>query len=126
MFLNILISYFTGLGIGYFLEFIYRSTANKKLIKPLLINAQMYALTAVGLYLLHLIKISLIFKIIFIVILTTGIEFILGFCYLKYKNIRLWDYSSNALNYKGIICLKFSFYWFLLAGSYFYLLSKII
>lgn len=126
MFLNILISYFTGLGIGYFLEFIYRSTANKKLIKPLLINAQMYALTAVGLYLLHLIKISLIFKIIFIVILTTGIEFILGFYYLKYKNIRLWDYSSNTLNYKGIICVKFSFYWFLLAGSYFYLLSKII
>ena len=45
MFLNVILNFFIGLMIGLVLEFVFRSIEYKKLVKPKLINAQMYALT---------------------------------------------------------------------------------
>ena len=55
-------------------------------------------------------------------ILLTGIEFIGGYIALKYYNNRLWDYSKYKYNYKGLICLMFSFLWFCFSILYYFLI----
>jgi len=58
-------------------------------------------------------KIILIF--VMSVILLSILEFISGHILLKYFHLKLWDYSMYKYNYKGFICLEFSFIWGLLA-----------
>lgn len=52
----------------------------------------------------------------------TIIELIGGWLLLKFFNLRLWDYSNEKFNYKGFICLKFSFYWMLISAFYYFLI----
>ena len=40
----------------------------------------------------------------------------------KFFQARLWDYSKERFQFRGHICLKFSFYWVLLAFGFEYLL----
>jgi len=80
----------------------------------------MYGLTGVILYFLYGLKIYLIFKILMILLSTTIIEFITGYFYFKIKKVKLWDYSNNFLNYKGLICPEFSFYWLGLSLLYYF------
>ncbi|RLC28405.1 MAG: phosphohydrolase, partial [Deltaproteobacteria bacterium] len=49
---------------------------------------------------------------------TTGLELVAGTAALRFLGLRLWDYSDQRLNYRGIICLKFSIYWMLLAFAF--------
>ena len=119
---QIILSYIIGFAIGWVLEWGYRSFVAKKHVKPLLINTQIYALSAVGLYFIYLLKTNLAIKILLILILTTGIEFVIGYTYLIIKKARLWDYSSERFNLKGIISLRFSLYWLLLSLIYYYLI----
>jgi uncharacterized membrane protein len=111
---------------GYFLELIYRSIKQKKLIRPLFINLQMYGLTAGFLSLIYFLDITLILRVLFILVFTTGIEFLVGYGYLKFKKIRLWNYSDQFLNYQGLICPIFSFYWLLISLFYFYLIIPLV
>jgi uncharacterized protein len=120
MAIQIIVNYFIGFFVGYILELGYRSFEAKKLIKPLLVNAQMYGLSAIGLYLIYIWQVNLVIKVFLILVLTTGIEFVFGYYYLKVKKFRLWDYSKERFNYKGIICLNFSLYWLIIALLYYY------
>lgn len=52
-------------------------------------------------------------------ILMTVIEYIAGKIFVIGMNIKLWDYSKEKFNLQGIICLKFSIYWGLLATAYY-------
>ena len=52
-------------------------------------------------------------------LIMTMIEYIDGYIFLKYYNIKLWDYSKNKFNYQGLICLSFSIAWGIL-GVFFY------
>lgn len=45
----------------------------------------------------------------------TLMEFITGTLSLHGVVKQMWDYTNVPLNYKGIICLPFSFVWFLLS-----------
>lgn len=45
------------------------------------------------------------------VILTSAIEFFIGFVSEKILGVRLWDYRDNPFNLCGYICLKFSLLW---------------
>ena len=112
---DIVLNLIIGLITGAILEFAYRSIKNNKLTKPFLVNAQMYGLTAVFLYFLYILDISIIYKIILILLFTTTIEYITGSLYLHFKKVHLWDYSTEFMNYKGIICPLFSFYWLVVA-----------
>ena len=47
-------------------------------------------------------------------IIPTAIEFITGVIMRYYFKKDYWDYSKQKLNYKGLVCLEFSFYWMLL------------
>ena len=52
----------------------------------------------------------------------TLIEFIAGEIFIVRRHIKLWDYSDNRFNYKGIICPKYSFFWALIGAFYYYFL----
>jgi uncharacterized membrane protein len=51
---------------------------------------------------------------------------ITGLFFTKYFSIKLWDYSDEKLNYKGIICPLYSFYWIILSLFFYYLLFPIV
>ncbi len=119
------VNYLLGLVVGCFLESIYRSYNAKKFVRPLLINAQMYALAAVFIYLIYLLEVNFLFKMLLLLVITTGIEYLLGFLYLKIKKVRLWDYRGESFNYQGIIRLRFSIYWLGLSLVYYSVLHLI-
>lgn len=48
------------------------------------------------------------------IILVTVLEYITGFLLERIFNCKWWDYSENALNLHGYICLKYSLLWGLL------------
>ncbi|PYG86895.1 putative membrane protein [Ruminiclostridium sufflavum DSM 19573] len=58
---------------------------------------------------------SLITNILLSIFLVTLLEFITGALLEKIFNCKWWDYSSNAANIKGYICIKYSILWGLLA-----------
>ena len=126
MFRLIIANYIFGLIAGYLLEFIYRSLQSKIIVKPLFINFQMYGLAAVSIYFIYLLNAPILLKVFFILVVTTGAELFLGYFYLKFKNIRLWNYSNERLNFKGLICPRFSFYWFIASMAYYYLIVPIL
>ncbi len=48
-------------------------------------------------------------------IYATLVELIFGLLDRGYWHIRMWNYADEYFNFQGIICLKFSIYWCLLA-----------
>src|SRR5262245_2128592 len=118
----ILISY----AIGFALEFLYRSIKAKRVIWPKFINCTMYALTGLFLSFIYFSNLELVWKLVLMFIFPTVVEFIIGYIYLKVKGESLWDYSKESLNFMGIICLKFSFYWFFTSLIFYYLILPFI
>jgi uncharacterized membrane protein len=53
--------------------------------------------------------------ILFSIIITTIVEFITGYILEKIFKLKWWDYSGDAMNIKGYVCLKFSLLWGILA-----------
>lgn len=37
-------------------------------------------------------------------------------------HVKLWDYSDEKFNIQGIICPKFTFFWYLLSAIYYFLI----
>jgi len=58
---------------------------------------------------------SLFISILISTLLVTVLEFITGFALEKVFNAKWWDYSDNAMNIKGYVCLKYSLLWGILA-----------
>lgn len=50
----------------------------------------------------------------------TFIEYIAGVIFIKGMHVKLWDYSKQWGNIRGIICPKFSFFWLLLSAAYYF------
>ena len=55
----------------------------------------------------------------------TLIELIGGLSFVN-KPVKLWDYSNNWGNYKGIICPLFSLIWTFISALYYFFLSEFI
>lgn len=45
------------------------------------------------------------------VVLTSALEFLVGFVMERFFKDKWWDYSNNPFNIKGYICLEFSIIW---------------
>ncbi|NLI92527.1 MAG: hypothetical protein GX434_10080 [Peptococcaceae bacterium] len=58
---------------------------------------------------------GLIISILLAVIEVTVLEYITGYILERIFDCKWWDYSNNAANLKGYICLKYSLLWGLLA-----------
>ncbi|MFA4818634.1 MAG: hypothetical protein WC621_02205 [Patescibacteria group bacterium] len=126
MLLKLIIVFISGLVIGSVAEFIYKSVERHKLIRPRLVNVQMYAATAVFLWFLHFYGLALIYQVLLIIVFTTGMELAVAVYLLKH-NLKLdWDYSGCWLNYKGLICFKFSLLWLLLSLLVYYTLIPLV
>ncbi len=110
----------SGLLVGWLAEFCYRSLENKKIVWPLFVNVYMYGCTAIASYVLYIFNPRPAVVVLVLFLFTTGMEFVTGYLFLAFKNVRLWDYSGCACNYKGIICARFSLYWLGAALVYYY------
>lgn len=56
----------------------------------------------------------------------TAFEFLAGIILLKYFKLRLWDYTANKGNIKGLICPLYTFFWAVLGIIYYYLVHPYI
>lgn len=65
-----------------------------------------------------------IFLFAFMAIIITIIEYFAGVMCVKIFHVRLWDYRKEPFNIGGHICLKFTFYWWLLSAFYYFYLRK--
>jgi uncharacterized membrane protein len=54
----------------------------------------------------------------------TIFELITGYIFILKLNIRLWDYTDNRFNYRGIICPLYTFFWGLICAIYYLLVHK--
>ena len=50
----------------------------------------------------------------------TVVELVTGWIFIIKMNVRLWDYSDNRFNYKGIICPLYTFFWVLICAIYYF------
>jgi len=121
--MKILASLTLGLVVGFLLELIYKSSTHKQLVWPKFWNIQIYGLTAVFMYAVNLFSLPLIIEIILISVFPTLLELVTGWAYIKFTNKRLWDYTGEPINYKGLIRLRFSIYWALISLIYYYLVQ---
>lgn len=113
---------------GFFLELFYRKIVFKKWIKPGVFKGFYLPLYGMGLsicYWCYTLEIPLVFKLILVMISLTLIEFICGLIFIKGLKIPLWDYSNNFLNYRGLICMKFSIYWLVLESIFFFIFKYV-
>ncbi|MGG7144309.1 putative ABC transporter permease [Clostridium nigeriense] len=57
---------------------------------------------------------NIFIRLFLYIIVPTTIEFISGYLLLRIFNEKYWDYSDLKYNYRGLITLRFSFYWMIL------------
>lgn len=55
-------------------------------------------------------------------LLMTGVELVAGLISFYGFKMRLWDYSQQWGNFKGLICPKFSFFWGVLSAIFYFVL----
>lgn len=112
--------------VGFILEFIYKSITNKQIINPGLLTGPCVTIYGFGGVFLNIIcnLINSNYKIVIIFIVSaiilTLLEYITGITILKIFNVKFWDYSNLKYNYKGIICIEFSFIWGILSVLFYY------
>ncbi len=124
---DILFSFSLFSVLGYLLEVLYRSARQGRLVNPGLLRGPYLILYGTGavvlmqsVSLLHGYNLAL--KALAYLVITTGLELASAFIAQRLFKRRLWDYSDEPFNYRGHICLKFSFYWVLLAFAFEYLI----
>lgn len=69
---------------------------------------------------IHNIILAKLVLFIVMAVCMTLIEYIAGVIFIKKMHVKLWDYSKNRLNYQGIICPLFSFFWAVLGAIYYF------
>ena len=129
----------TGSFLGWCIELLFRrfiSTNNpeRRWINPGFLTGPylpLYGFGLTALYLMALIKIpfiqnEILEKIVLFIIMAvamTVIEYIAGMIFIVGMHVRLWDYSNEWGNIKGIICPRFSFFWAVLGAGYYFLIQ---
>lgn len=128
----------TGSFFGWILELFYRKwfgahNPDHRWINPGFLNGPCLPLYGFGLtclYLMAMIPVSFIenpiyqkiFLFAFMAFAMTFLEFIAGLIFIIGMHIKLWDYENEWGNILGIICPKFSFFWAILGGGYYFLI----
>lgn len=128
LYLTSVFIFLIGSVLGWIMELIYRRFYHGKFVNPgFLVGPYLpiYGFGLLSLTILHKSLTSLnlhpIIIILIMGVVMTLIELIGGLILLKQK-VRLWDYSSNWLNYKGIICPLNSAIWLFLGAIYYFFL----
>ncbi len=69
---------------------------------------------------------GLVMAILAMGVMMTLIEYIAGLIFIRHMKIKLWDYSNEKFNIQGIICLKFSVIWTVLAAVYYFFIQQYV
>ena len=118
---------------GWCIEVVYRGFRHRKVVNPGFLTGCCLPIYGIGgsiLYFLSGLKLRALpnepLRIAVILLMAIGvmtlIELIGGAIAVKYFHIRLWDYSEEWMNYKGLICPKFSLFWGIICAVYYFLL----
>lgn len=142
IFLEIAFLFFCGSLIGWCIEVFYRrfcSSINneKKWVNPgFLVGPYLplYGFSLITLFIMSHIPVGFIdsvwgqkiFLFLLMAIVITIIEYVAGLIFIKGMNIKLWDYTNEWGNIKGIICPKYSFFWLCLSAIYYFLIHPYI
>ena len=120
--------FFIGSILGWIIEIVYRRLYHGKFVNPgFLVGPYLpiYGFGLLSLTALHILFTGLDlnpFLIIFLMgLVMTLIELVGGLFALKQK-VKLWDYSKEWMNYKGIICPLYSALWLLIGAIYYFFL----
>lgn len=119
---------------GWINEVVFRSIKNKKLINPGFMHGcslPIYGCGGVVMYFFsnyafsHMMNIQLKMILMFTVaiIFMTLLELFTGLFFIKVYHIKLWDYSNEWGNYKGVICPLFSLIWGAFCVVFYYLIN---
>ena len=127
--------FYMGSLTGWVLELFYRRFFSQhKWVNPGFLSGPYLPIYGLGLIVLYLIasfgenlsieNTYLRHGILFLImaVCMTLIELVAGEICLHYFRVRLWDYSDNFANYKGLICPRYSFFWSLLGAVYYFLI----
>ena len=143
MFLILAYLFFLGSCFGWLLELIFRrffSAANpeRRWINPGFCTGPYLPLYGSGLCILYLIAslesrglsanpaLNRVGLFLTMAVCMTVIEYIAGAVSLYVFKVRLWDYRHEWGNVQGIICPKFSFFWAVLGGLYYFAVHPFI
>lgn len=128
LFLKYLFLFFIGSTLGWITEIIFRRIVHKKWVNPGFLIGPYLPIYGFGLCFLTLIYTmfqgySWWLNIILMGVTMTILELIGGLCFLR-DGVKLWDYSNQPLNYKGIICPTFSCLWTIIGAIYYFFLAS--
>lgn len=128
--------FFAGSLIGWVIELLWRrffsaNNPERKWINPGFLTGPylpLYGFSLIILFTLSFIDVSFIkdeffqktVLFILMALCITFFEFIAGLIFIKGMKIKLWDYSNCHGNIMGIICPKYTFFWWLLSGIYYF------
>lgn len=138
IFLVLTFLFFVGSLFGWAIELFWRrffskNNPERKWLNPGFLNGPylpLYGLSLCTLFSLSFINVSEVSErwiretILFIMmaLCITAMEYIAGLIFIKGMHIKLWDYSKNKFNIQGIICLQYTFYWYILSAVYYFLI----
>jgi len=130
MFWNIILIFLSAGILGWFLEVFYRGIAvEKKIINPGFLNGTylpIYGWAAIILFFVSSLDIALPLKLGILVLFPTVLELLTGLFFRSFYKVKLWDYSSDYFNYKGLICPLFSMYWAGIAVAFYYFIFPLL
>ena len=126
---------------GWIIEFIYRHFVpsigqTKKWVNPGFLRGPYLPLYGTGLCILYVMSFitfpgmdpdgwgTKIIVLLLMILVMTVIELITGYIFILKLNMRLWDYTDNRFNYKGIICPLYTFFWGIICAIYYLLVHK--
>ena len=129
LFLAFCFLFFIGSLVGWVLELLYAKLTMKKIINPGFFVGPWVPIYGFGLCLLTLIyylfnkyNLPAYLSIITMTISMVLIELIGGLMFINTPK-KLWDYSNEWGNYKGVICPLYSLIWALVSVLYYFLLG---
>ncbi|MCR5033950.1 MAG: hypothetical protein K6B42_00840 [Clostridia bacterium] len=136
--------FFIGCVLGWGIELFFRRYISKnnperKWINPgFLVGPWLpiYGLGLIGMYLISellmeqkMTGIDWMNTVTILIIMTlvmTVIELIAGLIFTRFFNMKLWDYSSEKLNFKGVICPKYSLAWGIMGCFYYFVINPYV
>ena len=132
LFLQFIFIFYMGCSLGWILELFFRRIVHGKWINPGFLIGPYLPIYGFGLVALTVIfllfKNSTLHPVIIILLMgaiMTLLELIGGWIGLK-NNVRLWDYSDQWGNYKGLICPLFSAIWTIIGALYYFFLAPYV
>jgi uncharacterized membrane protein/HD superfamily phosphohydrolase YqeK len=111
--------------LGWIIEVIYRSVPRRRFVNAGFLYGPFTPIYGSGAAIVIAISLmagslSIPLQILIFAAVTTVIEYIIGYSVEKIFGFKLWDYSANAYNYKGIICPTYTLLWTILAIIFLY------